>query len=191
MSLTRRELFTIPVALGGTGLERTGLASQAAKAPALLVLHNGTPQGIAFVAGAVAARARLRLAAPQSLEISLRQAGAFSKLRDEFSCHVGARAIGLLEHGQMLIAMQVLRECGAGLFFSADHVAQRVAVRHSIAINSGAASPRSQRLLEEAAWDWPFVLGRMLAGAPIAARHQPAPSPGDAVYSLVSFAAVL
>jgi len=191
MSLTRRDLLTIPAAFSGTGLVRTGIAPQAAKALALLVLHNGTPQGAAFLAGAVAARTCLHLATPQSLEISLHQAEAFAKLREEFSPHAGALVVGLLEHGQMLLAMQVLRECRAGLFFSADHAALRDAARHSIAINSGATSPRLQRLLAEAAWDWPFALGRMLAGAPIAPRYQPAPSPGDEVYSLVSFAAVL
>jgi len=191
MGLTRRDLLAVPAAFGGTGLVRTGIAPQAAQAHALLVLHNGTPQGAAFLAGAVAARTCLRLAAPQSLEISLHQAGGFATLRQEFRPHAGALAIGLLEHGQMLLAMQVLRECRAGLFFSADHAALRDAARHSIANNSGATSPRLQRLLAEAACDWPFALGRMLAGAPIASRYQPVPSPGDEVYSLVSFAAVL
>jgi hypothetical protein len=191
MSLTRRDLLVIPAAFGGTGLVRTGIASQAAKAPALLVLHNGTPQGAAFLAGAVAACADLCLAPPQSLEVSLHQAGAFSELQEELSPHAGALVIGLLEHGQMLLAMQVLRECRASLFFSADHVALRDAARHSIAINAGSTSPCLQRLLAEAAWDWPFALGRMLAGAPIAPRYQPAPSPAGEVYSLASFAAVL
>lgn len=191
MSLTRRDLLTIPAAFGGAGLVRTGIALQATKVSALLVLHNGTPQGAAFLAGAVAARGCLRLTAPHSLEISLRQAGAFAKLREEFAPHAGALAIGLLEHSQMLLAMQVLRECHASLFFSADHAALRDTVRHSITINSGAASPRSQRLFADAAWEWPFALGRMLAGAPRAPRYRPVPSPGEEVYSLVSFAAIL
>lgn len=191
MSLTRRDFLTISAALGGAGLARTGTAPQAMKDPALLVLHSGTRQGTAFLAGAATARACLRLALPQSLEISLRQAGTFARLREEFSAHAGSLTIGLLEQGQMLLAEQALRECRAGLFFGADHAALRNAVRHSIAINFGVMSARSPRLLEEAAWDWPFALGWMLAGAPMPHRRQPAPSAGDEAYSLVSFAAVL
>ena len=95
----------------------------------------------------------------------------------------------------MLLVEQALRECRAGLFFSANHAALCNAARHSVAMNFGVTTHRSRRLLAETAWDWPFALGRMLAGAAIpprlSPRHQPAAPVGDEVYSLVSFAAVL
>jgi hypothetical protein len=195
VSLTRRTFFTTPVALGGVGLANAGIAPHATNGPTLrilplLVMHNGTRQGTDFLSGAAAGCAGLHRAPPQSLEISLRQAGAFAGLQEKLHIHAGLLTIGLLEQGQMRLAEQAMRACGAGLFFSAGHTARQGAVRHRIVINSAAQPVYSSKLLEEAAADWPFALGQLLAGAPLSPRRQQAPSAGES-YSLVSFAAVL
>jgi hypothetical protein len=195
LSLTRRAFFTTPAALGGVGLANTGIAPHATNDPALrilplLVMHGRTRQGTDFLSGAAAACAVLHRAPPQSLEISLQQAGAFARLQEKLRIHAGVLAIGLLEQGQMRLAEQAMRACGAGLFFSADHTALRDVVRHNIVINSGAQPVYSSKFLEVAAADWPFALGQLLAGVPLSPWHQQVPSAGES-YSLVSFAAVL
>jgi hypothetical protein len=194
VSLTRRAFLTTPAALGGVGLANAGIAPHATNDPALripplLVMHGGTRQGTDFLSGAAAACASLHRAPPQSLEISLQQAGAFARLQEKLRIHAGLRAIGLLEQGQMRLAEQAMRACGSGLFFSADHTTLRHAVRHNIVIDTGAQPVYSSKLLEEAAADWPFALGQLLAGVPLSSRQQ-VPSAGES-YSLVSFAAVL
>jgi hypothetical protein len=195
VSLTRRAFFTTPAALSGIGLANAAIAPHATNDPALrilprLVMHGGTRQGTDFLSGAAAACAGLDRAQPQSLEISLQQADAFARLLEKLRIHAGVLTIGLLEQGQMRLAEQAMRACGAGLFFSADHTAMHDAVRHNIVINFRAQPVYSSKLLEEAAADWPFALGQLLAGVPLAPRHRQVPSAGES-YSLVSFATVL
>jgi hypothetical protein len=195
VSLTRRMFFTTPAALGAVGVVNSGIAPDASNDPGLrirplLVIHDGTRQGIDFLSGAAAACAGLHRVPPQSLEISLQQAGTFARLQEKLRIHTGMMTIGLLEQGQMRLAEQGMRACGARLFYSANHTALHDAVRHNIVINSAAQPVYSAKLLEEAAADWPFALGQLLAGVSLFPRHQPVPLAGES-YSLVSFAAVL